>query len=587
MKETKNIILFGLAVLIVVFLFVVNISGQETGQSTIYCAEKTLTGASCQNVPLEEVNTGTNPLTDQPYKYDRTSCESTSYCKIGTCVNTKNGECLPSPQATCNPAEGGNFYDKESADITACQVGCCILGDGASLVERAKCTFQGKDYNVKPLFKDTVKDEISCAALASPETKGACIFETEEGKDCKHLTKAECPDPQENFHEGFLCSAEELGTICTRTQRTQCVSGKKEVYFVDLCGNIANVYNAKKINDIAYWSYVPGVQGVEVDFGDGKGNINSRTNGACNYLEGSTCASGDAQYGNYVCKDLRCPASDPLSGGKLRQQGEAWCSEPIEKFENAKPGQISYLSYCYNGEIQYEPCDYYRNELCLGNQTTGAAQCVMNNWIDCTSQNNEEDCLNDDLRDCKILEGTAGAVQTSYAASTGNKKTFPVNGGTGSCVPKYTPGFKFWDTKGTITEVATEEAQTPLSLCGFSNVICYVHYTEGFAYVSGFSQDDTNQECIDACKNAEGWNDEQCTRECTPICFESELSDKDSKADINADWAQNWQNMCLSLGDCGVVENYLKKEGYNKWRDLYIAGDNVNLNKIPNLYSKK
>ncbi len=581
MKKTKEkiLILVGLAVLTVVFLFgIKSIQAQTTGQTTIYCAEKTLSGAFCQNVLLEEVN--------QNYRYDRTACESTSYCKIGTCVNTKNGECLSSPQATCNSTEGGDFYDKERSDVPACQIGCCLLGDGASLVERAKCNFQGKDYNVKPLFKENVVDELTCASLSFPEKKGACVMETSEGKDCSHLTRAKCTESEGEFHEGFLCSAEELGTICSRTQRTQCVDGKHEVYFVDGCGNIANVYDASKINDIAYWSYTQGVQGVEVDDGDGKGNINSKTKGSCDYLKGSTCAAGSATYGNYICKDLRCPANDPLSGGKLRQQGEAWCSEPIEKFENAKPGQLSYLSYCYSGEIQYELCDPFKNKLCLGNETTGTALCTINKWNDCILQTNEEDCLDTDLRDCRILIGTAGAIPTAYGASTGNKKTFPVNGGTGSCVPKYTPGFKFWDTKGTITEIASEVAQTPLSLCGFSNVVCYVQYTQEIRGITDFNQNDPDQGCIDTCKNTEGWNDNQCKNACTPVCFDDSFEHKDSAVSIKGNWAGNWQNMCLSLGDCGVVKNYLQKEGYNRWRDLYIAKNDVRLDRIPNLDSR-
>ncbi len=590
MKKTKRRI-FIAALILIAFLFGF-ISSQETGQSKIYCAEKTTNGIWCQNVPLEEVNT--------KYRYDPTSCESTSYCKVGTCVNTKTGECLPGPQATCNPAEGGDFYDKEKDDVTSCQIGCCVFGDGASLVERTKCNFLAKDYNVKPTFKENIKDELSCAALAFPKAKGACIFNTDEGKDCKHQTREECTNAKGEFHEGFLCTAPELGEICTKTQRTQCVSGKNEVFFVDSCGNIANVYDANKINDINYWSYVPDVQGVKIDSGDGKGNINSRTNGACDYLQGSTCGSGNAQYGNYICKDLRCPANDPLSGGKLRQQGEAWCSEPIRNFENANPGQLSYLSYCYNGEIQYELCDPFKNKLCSGDETTGTAQCVINRWGDCILQNNSEACLDTDLRDCKLLPGTAGGVPTSYGSFTGNKKIFAVDSkeinvfgqnikisNYASCVPKYPPGFKFWDTKGTITEVATEVAQTPLSLCGFSNVVCYVHYTQEIAGVTDFNVDDPDPGCIDSCKKT-GWGDEnQCEQECTPVCFENSLSHKDSVADIEPEWAQNWQNMCISLGDCGVVENYLKKEGYTRWKDLFFAGDDVNLNKISNLNSKK
>src|SRR3990172_3768011 len=166
----KKIILIG--ILFLAFFSIINfVSGQ---QETLYCAEKTTGGAWCQNVPLGEVNTN--------YRYDRTACESTSYCSEGTCVNTKTGECLPSPQAICDPENGGGFYNEEKEEVAQCRIGCCILGDGTSLV-----------------------------------------------------------------------------------QRTKCVEGKNEVYFVDSCENIANIYDAEKINDVAYWSYSPGIEGVEIN----------------------------------------------------------------------------------------------------------------------------------------------------------------------------------------------------------------------------------------------------------------------------------------------------------------------------------
>jgi hypothetical protein len=33
---------------------------------------------------------------------------------------------------------------------------------------------------------------------------------------------------------------------CGKTTNTVCVEGKDEVYFVDSCGNVANIYDASK-----------------------------------------------------------------------------------------------------------------------------------------------------------------------------------------------------------------------------------------------------------------------------------------------------------------------------------------------------
>ena len=573
--KTKEIILLGILVLTAVFL-----SGavSSQNQTAIYCAEKTTYGAWCQNVPLDEVDTN--------YRYDRTSCEATSYCSEGTCVNTLTGECLAGPQATCDPAQGGFFYSQPKDEVAQCKPGCCLLGDGAALVERVKCDTLGKDYNVKATFRSDIQDELTCISLASPKAKGACIFETEQGRNCRAITRGECQDSGGEFHVVFLCTAPELGTICARTQRTTCVEGKNEVYFVDSCGNIANIYDANKVDDIAYWSYVPGVEGVEVDIGNGKGNAGSAIYGYCDYLEGSTCKRYDRgidpnspQFGDYICRDLGCPATTPLSGGKYREHGEEWCSEPIKNFENAKPGQLSYLLYCYDGEIQYELCDPFRNKLCLQDEDTGAANCVVNNWMQCIEQENTQDCEN--VGDCKVVTG-ASILRTAYGTEKQLKDSDTGEMIVGVCAPKYIPGFKFWDPEGTLLSTPDE---TPSSICEFSSVTCFVPYTQEVAYITTWRAD-ASDECVNLCVSTEGWSKSKCYDACTPICLQNTLDDKNALAKINETWAKSWQNLCVSLGDCGVSGNYLGLEGYNRWRDLF-SGDKIDWTKLPNADSKK
>ncbi len=603
----KELALFGILILAIILL-----SGLVESQEGTYCAEKTTYGASCQDVPQAECATGINPSTMQPYKCDRTACKSTTYCSTGTCADRVTGKCLPGQQATCNPAQGGFFYSLPKDEVSECKVGCCFLGDGNSLVEKIRCDVLGKDYNVEPTFRADITDEDICLALASPEAKGACVFETEKGRECEFTTRGDCLSIESvtggesstgffeglfggtkeeittnipSFHEGFLCTAPELGTICAMTKRTKCVPGEHEVFFEDSCGNTANVYDANKINNVAYWSYVPGVQGVEVNYGDGKGNINSKKYGACSYLKGSTCGSGAADYGNFICRDLGCPAnSDPLTGGVRREHGDEWCSEPISNFENAKPGQISYLLYCYNGEVQYELCDFFRNKLCSENKETGAASCVVNRWSDCIFQENTRDCLDTSIRDCRVEKGASAlTLRTQYGTE---KQILDSDTGkmiTGTCVPKYTPGFKFWDPEGTILDVP-EETETPLSICEFSSVTCLVPYTQEVIGITAW-RTTPSDECVSQCKSVEGWSNSKCYEACTPVCLES-LDSKNADAKIVKDWAQSYQNLCTSLGDCGVVANYLEKEGYNRWRDLF-TGEQIDWETLVNADEKK
>ena len=571
----KGIVFLGILILTAVFL---SEAIRSQGQEALYCAEKTISGAWCQNVPIGEVDT--------KFRYDRTSCEATSYCSRGTCVNTLTGECLPGPQATCDPTQGGFFYSQPKDEVAQCKTGCCLLGDGAALVERVKCDTLGKDYNVKATFRSDIQDELTCIFLASPEAKGACVFETEQGRNCRAITRGECQDSGGEFHEGFLCTAPELGTICARTQRTMCVEGKNEVYFVDSCGNIANIYDANKINDIAYWSYVPGVEGVEVDIGDGEGNAGSAIYGYCNYLEGSTCKRYDKgidpkspRFGDYICRDLGCPATTPLSGGKYREHGEEWCSESIENFENAKPGELSYLLYCYDGEIQYELCDSFRNKLCLQNEETGAADCVVNNWMQCIEQETTQDCEN--IGDCKVVKGSS-VLRTVYGTGKLLKDNNTGEEITAVCAPKYVPGFKFWEAEGTILSTTDE---TPSSICECASVVCFVPYTQEVAFLTKW-RTDASEECVKLCMSTEKWEQKKCYDACKPKCFEETLEDKNAPAKINKNWAESWQNLCVSLGDCGVSGNYLGREGYNKWRDLF-SGDKIDWTTLPNADKKK
>ena len=574
--QVKEVVLLGILILTAVFL---SVAVMSQGQTAMYCAEKTTYGAWCQNVPEEEIN--------KNYDWDRTSCEATSYCSTGTCVNTLTGQCLIGPQATCDPTQGGFFYSQPKDEVAQCKIGCCLLGDEAALVERVNCDTLGKDYNVKATFRPDIQDELTCLSFASPEAKGACVSETERGRDCRTITRGECQDSAGEFHEGFLCTAPDLGTICSMTRRTTCVEGRNEVYFVDSCGNIANIYDANKVDDVAYWSYVPGVEGVEVDIGDGEGNAGSAIYGYCSYLEGSTCRRYDrgidprtARFGDYICRDLGCSKdTSPFTYGQDRVHGEEWCSEPIENFENAKPGQLSYLLYCYDGEVHYELCDSFRNKLCLQNETTGAAYCVMNKWMECIKQENTKDCEN--IGDCKVVTG-AGILRTAYGTEKLLRDSDTGDMMVAVCAPKYIPGFKFWDPEGTLLSTPDE---TLLSICEFSSVTCFVPYTQEVIYITKWRAG-ASDECVDLCKSTEGWSTSECNDVCTPICLEDTLDDKNALAKINENWAESWQNLCVSLGDCGVSGNYLGCEGYNRWRDLF-TGEQIDWTTLPNAESKK
>ena len=592
--KIKNKIMFGMSFFIVIFLMGFIASAEAT-----YCAEKTTDNAYCQNVPQTQCATGTSPITGLPYRCDRTSCLSTTYCndKSGTCLDTNTGECSPSAESRCDTSIGGQFFSQPPSQVNRCDIGCCILGSETSLTGRARCEALARYDNITQDFRPSIQDDVSCRALASPETLGACVSETSSGRDCHLISRGACQSSGGDFHAGLLCTAASLGTICARTHQTTCLPDKNEVYFVDSCGNPANVYDADKVDNTDYWTYIAGAGVVEVNQGDGIGNINSQTYGACEYAFGSRCGpeSGSpnkATYGAYICRDLRCQAS-PLTGGVIRKQGEEWCSQPISDFENAKPGDISYQLSCINGEVQPNLCDPYRYKLCQDETDatgakTGSAKCVINRGGDCLVQNTTADCLNTDVRDCKLEIG-ASFLRTAYGTEKGITNSSDGTQILGSCVPKYPFGVKFWDPTGTMSE----SQATPASVCSLASVTCFVNYTQEIMAVTSWRQTPSDQ-CVAGCMQTEGWDQPTCYKACTPVCLEDSGSflgpAKDFQlsfqAQINAPWATGWQNLCTSIADCGVKSNYLNQSGGKSWKDLF-SGQNIAWSTLPNAANTK
>jgi len=418
MKKTFILIFFGIL-----------LAGTFVVAETSYCCEKTTSGAWCQNAPGNDCNSG--------FRKVPTSCESTSYCKLGTCIDSEEGTCLENtPQKVCEE-NTGVWYDKSSDEIPQCGLGCCIVGDQAAFVTQTRCKRISALYGLNTNFRTDLSSEIQCIASITSEVKGACVFEKDFEKTCLFETKKKCSEiSNSSFYEGALCSDESLGTNCGPSKKTTCVDGRDEVYFLDTCGNIANVYDSSKINDKEYWSKV---KDVSESCGYSSSNADSSSCGNCDYYLGSTCkaySSGDKKpaYGDNICKDLSCEYE-----GKTYQHGETWCA--VNKgITNNLPGSRHFRLVCYNGDATIEPCADFRQEACLESDIDGfsTAACRVNRWQDCTSQSNQKDCENQDRRDCRWVE---------------NK-----------CVAKYSPGFDFW--KGGDSE----------SICSIGSAQCVVKF---------------------------------------------------------------------------------------------------------------
>jgi len=497
--------------LIFVFLFILLIGivsfvqGQET--SATVCCERTNTGAWCQNVPADECDAG--------YRSVPTSCDTTSYCAAGTCYDSNEGTCLDNtPQLVCN--ENGGVWSEERPP--QCELGCCILGDQAAFVSLVRCKKLSSHLGLETNYDSSIGNELECIAAVQTQEKGACVYEFEFEKTCRFVTRGECEGSSESgngsisdgtFYPGKLCSAEELGTTCGPTTKTTCVPGKDEVYFVDSCGNPANIYDSSKTKDKEYWT---NVKSSSESCGFGTGNILSSSCGNCDYLRGSYCrdenvAGGNPTYGDYICADLNCRNTQD---GNNYRHGESWCVFDDEGSTGGGENSVGsrfFKHICINGEEVLEQCADFRAEECieteLGDSSFSQAACRVNRWQDCTAQDEKEDCENTDVRDCYWTDDVEFPVASDEEGEIQE----------GICLPRNPPGLKFW------------EGADAEGICAQGNIVCVVKFEEG---IFG------GEECVENC-------------ECLTENWEKERSD-----------------VCRSLGDCGPGINWVGEKGYKE-----------------------
>lgn len=548
------------------------------------CCEKTNAGLYCQNVPEEDCAADSFAIP--------TSCEATQPCNPGYCYDSIEGTCLDNvPQMVCND-NNGTWSEEQPA---SCDLGCCILGDQASFVTLVRCKRLSGFYGLDTNWNGGVQDEAQCILTARSEEKGACVFEKDFETTCKITTRAGCTEdeasefaasdfgvetqvgdndingsglltsPGVEFFPGKLCSAEELGTNCGPTKQTTCVDGKEEVYFIDTCGNTANIYDANKANDRSYWNDMTDKK--ESCSPDGA-NEDSQVCGNCNYLLGSYCRAtnddtGQPRYGDNICQSLNCVDET----GAKRLHGESWCGYDVENFdytfkEAGNPGILQqatadairnvaagtnanlgflkagdspvggrfYRYSCQNGEVVTEPCADFKQEECIENNIEGysEAQCRVNRWQDCTAQYTTSDCENTDQRDCVWMAGIEYVLMGSIANGSALDKNSLSGAGDqlaafnrgerelGACVPKVAPGLQFWGNEeaGGETEI--------VSVCSQANAICPVTYEKG---IGG------DWECVENCE-----------------CLSPEMHVRRA-------------GLCMALGDCGPKTNIIDVKG--------------------------
>jgi len=515
------------------------------------CCEKTNDGAWCQNIAPEFANE-----CDGNFLQSNSICESTSFCKIGTCVNYEFGSCTTTTGAVCDSDEG-DWRAADVEDIAECRQGCCIFDDQASFVTQVQCVYQAglSEVYVEPRFlTDSAHDTSEkCIAAANSQEKGACVYDTDQGRKCSHETRETCRNNDRDFHAEILCSAPELRTLCGPTERTTCDEYKDEVFFVDTCDNVANVYDFDKKDDDDYWTYMYNSSGI-CNIVDPDDSNSIKECGTCHYREGgTTCAAYDPRedpyepkVGDFVCRDIRCEYDRDGDGTtEMYNHGESWCvSDNI--WAPGAPGTEEIKLRCSNGKVLPEPCEPWRNQRCNETNIGTAsdpelfAACIPNRWAGCVNSNTKEICDAED-RDCKWLYYTADpsiydSIWANNMPAEGISKSEK-----GLCVPKYPPAISFWEESSRLQ-------------CEWMQPVCNVKFT----------------------KNPLGkWKIDG-----DALCFKDKSYDDDDFDEVTLDtssdsWQMELRNMCSALGDCGVKANYIGEGGLNSWADLYTGTDHI------------
>jgi hypothetical protein len=565
----KSILIFAC----MIFVFGVLATGIISSVDSKVCCEKTDYGAYCMNEDESNCDISVNPETGKPFRKTLTSCETTAYCQSGTCINTEEGNCDPNvAQRTCQE-RGGTWDQRVVGEIDQCAPGCCILGDSTSFVTQTNCKKQASDYGVSISFRTDIKDELSCIALSGSTEKGACVLDDGIERNCIISTREDCqtlgasPIQEKGFfdfgseeqaqisynvefNEGLLCSAEELNTICGKSEKTTCLEGESEVYFLDTCGNLANIYDSSNRIDQDYWSNMKD-KSESCNANDINGNANSASCGNCDYLSGSTCKAYNWQedtskpnIGNNICRDLSCNYE-----GETKQHGESWCISS-DDYQDL-PGSRYYRMLCYDREVLIEECEDYRQQYCEEIELVEGythAECKVNMWQDCYSVPDQENCEDYEQRDCYWIEGQSYTLEETANAE-------------GSCVPFITPGFDFW-TSGEKETLENED------YCGIGITNCVVQYEVGIFRdrdkITDKDLDFRIKHCVGNCHCIDGYVKGE---------FDDDKFKKKDEANYDEwesyeEWRGATMGRCTLMGDCGVSDNYAGYEGYNNLDDV-------------------
>jgi hypothetical protein len=315
---------------------------------------------------------------DENFVSTSTTCEQTSFCEPGLCVDDY-GKCSDGVSKSTCDAYGYGWYEGSSYDYDMCQKECCVIAEyQCSYTTENYCEYQIQDLEDIELDWRDVDSESECVDICRSSDKGCCV----QDGDCSYTSYGACEEPDidfdsgNGFYDGEYCSNIDGYCSCISNYEMNCVD--EDVYWFDSCGNQEGVVELGDVDSE----------------GEVVGNLNGENGGGdCDYLDDTWC--GYDEDDGYTCEDIGCDSTfdgvyyinqeDPYgslgspvernthdsklgleSSSSARQHGESWClyESPAGGFKDF-PGSQHYRSYCYFGEEVIEPCEDFREEVCV------------------------------------------------------------------------------------------------------------------------------------------------------------------------------------------------------------------------------
>jgi hypothetical protein len=443
------------------FCYIIYSATEVAGQSQILreysCCEKTTGGNYCQYNKTESCASG--------FRTSPKLCESTEFCELGCCIDG-DGFCTKrSPKRSCT--EGTWFEDDLCNGQNTCKRGCCIIGSNALWVYPGECKSDNPGLTAD--FKSDVISDFECIFLTERHLEGACVYEDDGETTCRFITGESCRNIGGDPYPEKFCSDPAFGTNCQAHDSKGCARGSlgadQSVYWFDSCGNREEVAET------------------------------------CSLAVGSTCGLVD---GEYRCKSVNCEID-----GETYRNGASWCEYEGTVGEGKDVVGSRHIKHiCFMGEERIEPCEDYRNQICVSSEKQVLdngliwmeAACRVNNWRSCLEYNSNSwtsagKC--EENPDCYIKSIAIDEYEgdPSYAFDL--------------CVPSFPPGLGLDDSN----EGRRKSAE---AVCGIATQSCKVTYVKEW---------DGDWECEVNC-------------DCETLEFTEKMNE-----------------LCTSLGDCGAYVN--------------------------------